>query len=215
MGILNGLEEQLWTFLESFYHSVGWLGVVIMMTIESACIPLPSEIIMPLAGQYLVGSPDNWGAIFLAGIFGALGCTIGSAIAYWVGALGGRPLVEKYGKYILIRTSHLHHADEFFAKYGEATAFFSRLIPVIRTFIAFPAGVARMNFVKCLIYTFAGSFIWSAALAWAGAMWPPREIREAMRPLDVPIAIIIVALVLFFIYRSWRSRNNREVAATS
>ena len=188
MGFLNQLEENLWAFIHTFYTSAGWLGVVVMMTIESACIPLPSEVIMPLAGQELVQRADNWIGIFQAGLFGALGCTIGSIIAYWVGALGGRPLVEKYGKYILINKHHLHTADVWFEKYGEATAFFSRLMPVIRTFISFPAGVARMNFGKFVLYTFLGSFPWSAALAWAGAVWQPRAIREALRPLCGPRA---------------------------
>jgi membrane protein DedA with SNARE-associated domain len=178
-----------------------------MMAIESACIPLPSEIIMPLAGQYLVVTGDNWWGIFLAGLFGAIGSTIGSAIAYWVGALGGRPLIEKYGKYVLINPHHLHTADRWFAKYGEATAFFSRFIPVVRTFISLPAGIARMNFGKFLLFTFLGSLPWAAGLAWAGAIWQPRAIREAMRPFDLPIAIIIVLLVVFFLVRNFRNRR--------
>ena len=106
-----------------FYHSLGWFGVVIMMTIESACIPLPSEIIMPLAGQYLVNIRQH-SRHLAAGFFGALGCTIGSIIAYWVGALGGRPIVEKYGKYILINKHHLDTGDRWFEKYGEWAVFF-------------------------------------------------------------------------------------------
>lgn len=212
MEIIRPLEEQLWTFLESFYNSVGWLGVVVMMAIESAMIPLPSEVILPLAGQYLVRSPDNWSGVMLAGLFGGLGCTIGSIIGYWIGSIGGRPILEKYGKYVLIRAHHLNLAEEWFAKYGEATAFFSRLLPVVRTFISFPAGVARMNFVRFIIYTFLGSFIWSAALAWAGAMWQPRAIREALRPFDIPIILVILALIAWFIFRSWR---NRRQAATA
>ncbi len=213
MEFLHQVEESVvWPFIENIYHGFGWLGVVIMMTIESACIPLPSEVIMPFAGQYLVGSPDNWGAILLAGLYGALGCTIGSIIAYVVGAFGGRPIVEKYGKYVLINTHHLHTADKWFEKYGEATAFFSRLVPVVRTFISFPAGVARMNFGKFVLYTFLGSFPWAAALAWAGAMWQPRAIREALRPLDVPIAIIIVLLIVWFIVRNLMNRRRNKVA---
>ncbi len=204
---MGSLENGLWDFLSSFYHTVSWFGVVVMMAIESACIPLPSEIIMPLAGQELVVRPDNWLGILEAGIFGGLGCTIGSIIAYWVGALGGRPLVEKYGKYILINKHHLHTADQWFGKYGEATAFFSRLLPVIRTFISFPAGVARMNFPKFVIFTFLGSFPWSAGLAWAGATWHPRDIREALRPLDIPIVLVILALIAWFIIRNWRNRG--------
>src|SRR5437868_1420750 len=105
---MQGLENQFWDFLQGLYQTAGWLGVVIMMTIESACIPLPSEIIMPLSGQYLV---HDWLGVLEAGFFGALGCTIGSTIAYWVGALGGRPIIEKYGNYVLIRHHHLEVAD--------------------------------------------------------------------------------------------------------
>lgn len=213
MEFLHHIEDAyVWPFIQGIYDSFSWVGVVIMMAIESCMIPLPSEVIMPLAGQYLVGSPNNWGGILLAGLFGGIGCTIGSLVAYWLGAIGGRPILEKYGKYVLIRTHHLNVAEEWFAKYGEATAFFSRLLPVVRTFISFPAGVARMNLIKFVIYTFLGSFIWSAALAWAGAMWPPRAIREALRPFDVPIVLVILALVAWFIYRSWR---NRRQAATA
>ena len=207
MELIHAIENQFWLFLESFYTTVGWLGVVIMMAIESACIPLPSEVIMPLSGQYLVVSPDNWVGIMAAGFFGALGCTIGSAIAYWVGALGGRPIIEKYGKYVFIRHHHLDVADRWFARWGEPTAFFTRLLPVVRTFISFPAGVARMNFPKFLLYTFLGSFPWSAGLAWAGAMWKPREVREILRPFDIPIILIILGVVAWFVYRSWKNRN--------
>jgi membrane protein DedA with SNARE-associated domain len=212
MEFLHGLENQLWAFLESLYTTVGWVGVVVMMAIESACIPLPSEIIMPLSGQYLVKDPGNWFALLEAGFYGALGCTIGSAIAYWVGALGGRPIIEKYGKYVLIRHHHLDVADRWFARWGEATAFFSRLVPIVRTFISFPAGVARMNFPKFLLYTFLGSFPWSLALAWAGAQWKPREVREFLRPFDIPIALVILALVAWFVYRSWRNRGKDDAA---
>jgi membrane protein DedA with SNARE-associated domain len=214
LEFLHTIENQyFWPFIDSIYNGFGWVGVVIMMAIESCMIPLPSEIIMPLAGDYLVQDPNNWGGILLAGLFGATGCTIGSIAAYWLGALGGRPLLEKYGKYVLIRMHHLHTAEQWFQKYGEATAFFSRLLPVVRTFVSFPAGVARMNFIKFCIYTFLGSFPWCVVLAWAGAMWSPRDIREALRPYDVPIVAILLALVLYFIVRSWR--NRRQTAQTA
>ena len=213
MGFIHELEENLWSFIGVLYQSTSWFGVVIMMAIESACIPLPSEVIMPLAGQELVRSGDNWLGILEAGFYGALGCTIGSIIAYWVGALGGRPLIEKYGKYVLINKHHLHTADRWFEKYGEATAFFSRLMPVVRTFISFPAGVARMNFGKFIIYTFLGSFPWSAGLAWAGATWHPRDIREALRPLDIPIILAILALIAWFVIRNWRNRKSTSPEA--
>ena len=214
MEFIHYLEDEfIWPFIEGVYHNFQWFGVVIMMAIESACIPLPSEVIMPLAGEYLIVTGDNWWGIFLAGFYGALGCTIGSIVAYWVGALGGRPIVEKYGKYLLISKHHLHTADRWFEKYGEATAFFSRLLPVVRTFISFPAGVARMNFPKFVIYTFLGSFPWSAGLAWAGAIWHPREIRETLRPFDIPIILVILALVAWFVIRNWRNRKQLKTAS--
>jgi membrane protein DedA with SNARE-associated domain len=210
MELIHAIEDQLWLFLEGLYTGGSWLLVVVLMAIESACIPLPSEIIMPLSGQYLIKTGNNWLGIMEAGFYGALGCTIGSAVAYWVGALGGRPIIEKYGKYVLIRHHHIDVADRWFARWGEATAFFSRLVPIVRTFISFPAGVARMNFPKFLVYTFLGSFPWSAGLAWAGAVWHPREVREVLRPFDIPIAIVIVALVAWFVYRSWRNRRQYD-----
>lgn len=144
---------------------VGYLGVVFLMAIESACIPLPSEIIMPFAG-YLVflGRFNLW----WTGIFGALGCVIGSLIAYWIGYSGGRRVVEKYGRYILISSHDLELADRWFNKYGELTVFFSRLLPIIRTFISLPAGIARMDFWRFLIFTFIGSLPWCLGLAYLG-----------------------------------------------
>lgn len=210
MDFIHHIEDAyIWPFIENIYQSFQWFGVVIMMAIESACIPLPSEIIMPLAGQYLIKGGGDWWGIFQAGLYGAIGCTIGSIVAYWVGAKGGRPIVEKYGKYVLINKHHLHTADKWFEKYGEATAFFSRLLPVVRTFISFPAGVARMNFTKFVIYTFLGSFPWSAGLAWAGAVWNPRDIRNALRPFDIPIILIILALIGWFIFRTLRNRRQQ------
>jgi membrane protein DedA with SNARE-associated domain len=211
LEFLHHIEDAyIWPFIQNIYESFQWIGVVIMMAIESACIPLPSEIIMPFAGAYLVKTGDNWVGILLAGFYGALGCTIGSILAYWVGAKGGRPIVEKYGKYVLINKHHLHTADRWFEKYGEATAFFSRLIPVVRTFISFPAGVSRMNFVKFVIYTFLGSFPWSAGLAWAGAVWDPRDIRNALRPFDIPIILVILALIAWFVFRTLRNRRQAK-----
>ncbi|MCL5256251.1 MAG: DedA family protein [Chloroflexi bacterium] len=215
---MAGIEVQIVDFLRNLIQSVGWVGVVVAMAIESACIPLPSEVTMPLAGWMLVRDLGlgPWNLLW-AGFYGAVGCTIGSAIAYWVGALGGRPLVERYGKYVLISTHHLETADRWFARWGQATAFFSRLLPVVRTFISFPAGVTRMNFPKFLLYSFLGSFPWSLGLAYAGYLtgehW--EDIRNAMRPFDLPIAAIIVLLIVFFIYRNLRFRGRRQLADQS
>ncbi|MGH7285754.1 MAG: DedA family protein, partial [Polyangiaceae bacterium] len=159
--------------------TLGYVGILLLMAIESACIPLPSELIMPYAGA--LSHPDVNAALssqfhvtlpvfnlFLAAIAGALGCNLGSEIAYRVGATGGRKAIEKYGKYVLMSHHELEVADRWFAKRGEIIILVARLLPVIRTFIAFPAGVARMNKTKFHIYTFVGSLPWCLALAYVG-----------------------------------------------
>ena len=152
-------------FIVATISALGYGGIVLLMAIESACIPLPSEIIMPFSG-YLVstGELNLWGVA----IAGAVGCVLGSLVAYWVGMYGGRPFIEKYGRYILLSRHDLDIADRWFAKHGEVIVFVSRLLPAIRTFIAFPAGVARMNLTRFVIYTFAGSLPWCLGLAYVG-----------------------------------------------
>jgi len=213
---MAGIEHQIVQFLQSLYNAVGWPGVVLAMAIESASIPLPSEVIMPLAGWMLVEAKGLsiahtvWG-----GFYGALGCTIGSVITYWIGALGGRPFLERYGKYVLISRHDIAMADDWFGRWGEATAFFSRLLPIVRTFISLPAGVARMNFAKFTVLTFAGSFIWSWGLTIGGYLWGSRweELRALMRPFDIPIAIALLVLLVLYIYRHFKREREYEEAA--
>jgi len=178
------------------------------MAIESACIPLPSEIIMPLAGWFLVddrGLGAQW--LLLAAFCGALGNLIGSLIAYAVGAWGGRPLLLRYGRYVLIPRHEVEQAERWFARYGDRAVLVSRVLPVVRTFISLPAGIARMNIWRFIILTFVGSFPWSLGLAWAGFVlgenW--ERIREWMRPADIPILIALAALVAWYIYRRVRT----------
>ncbi len=149
----------------SLITRTGYLGIVLLMAIESACIPLPSEVIMPFSG-YLVfkGTLVLW----LVVVAGAAGCVLGSLVAYAVGAWGGRRLVERYGKYVLVSRKDLDLADRWFREYGGAIVFVGRLLPVVRTFIAFPAGVARMPIWRFCVYTFLGSLIWCWLLAWIG-----------------------------------------------
>jgi len=174
------------------------------MAIESACIPLPSELIMPLAGWMLVkdrGLGQEW--LLLAALFGAVGNVLGSLIAYYVGAWGGRPLVAKYGKYILISHHDLDLADRWFQRWGNWAVFASRLLPVVRTFISLPAGVSRMPVWQFSIYSFLGAFPWSLGLAWAGYVlgenW--EDLRSWMRPADIPILIVVVVLAALYVYR--------------
>jgi len=163
--MLEQIVAVLATWIMGVISSLSYSGIVLLMAIESACIPLPSEIIMPFAG-FLVfkGEMTLWGVAFA----GAIGCVVGSIPAYYLGMYGGRPLVEKYGKWVLISAKDLNWADKAFAKHGEIIIFIGRLLPAVRTFIAFPAGVARMNMTKFISYTFAGSLIWCYLLALAG-----------------------------------------------
>ncbi|MGH9566654.1 MAG: DedA family protein, partial [Candidatus Angelobacter sp.] len=187
------MTEKIVTALASVIIAVissgGYFGVVLLMAIESACIPLPSEIIMPFSG-YLVYKGQL--GLFLVATAGAIGCNLGSLIAYEIGHYGGRPLVERYGSYILINRRDLELADRFFLRFGSAAVFMARLLPVVRTFIALPAGVARMPRLRFHIYTFAGSWPWCFVLAWIGMKlgehWAtdPR-LREWLHRLDLGI----------------------------
>jgi membrane protein DedA with SNARE-associated domain len=163
--MLEKIIAVLAAWIMGVISSLGYSGIVLLMAIESACIPLPSEIIMPFAG-FLVfkGEMTLWGVA----LAGAIGCVVGSIPAYYLGMYGGRPLVEKYGKWVLISHKDLNWADKAFAKHGEIIIFIGRLLPAVRTFIAFPAGVARMNMPKFVVYTFVGSLIWCYLLALAG-----------------------------------------------
>ncbi len=186
------------------------------MAVESAGIPVPSEIIMPLAGWFLVQDKGHGlGYVLLAGVLGGLGNTLGSIVAYWIGDYGGRPLLERYGRYVLITRHDLDRADRFFELRGPLAVFVSRVLPVVRTYISFPAGIARMRFGLFVALTFAGSFIWSLALAWAGYLlgkdW--EKIRNVMRPFDYPIAAVIVLAIAWFIWR--HIRHGRQAEPTS
>ena len=181
-----------------------WPGVVVLMAIESACVPLPSEIIMPLAGWILVQSQGLGPQyVLLAGAYGALGCLLGSVVAYAVGAWGGRPFLNKYGKYILINRHDLDVADRWFNHRGSLSIFVSRLLPIVRTFISLPAGVARMNYPKFLIYTFIGSFIWCTGLAYGGYVFGEHweEIRAMIDPAVPVIIALLIVLFCLYIYR--------------
>lgn len=195
--------EILSGFIVATISLLGYSGIVLLMAIESACIPLPSEIIMPFSG-YLVstGQMNLW----LVGIAGAVGCVLGSLVAYWVGSKGGRPLIEKYGRYVLVSRHDLDMADRWFANHGEIIVFVSRLLPAIRTFIAFPAGVARMNLTRFVIYTFAGSLPWCLGLAYIGQKlgekWNQDDtLRTWFHRFDFLIGIVGVLLAGWWIWR--------------
>ncbi len=201
---MEQLEQQLLEWVTQIFNAFSWPGVVGLMAIESAGIPFPSEIIMPVSGWILVKNAGHSASfVLVAAFYGALGNLIGSVVAYWVAAKGGLPLLKRYGKYLLITGHDLDRAHRWFAKYGDWAIFFSRLLPVVRTFISFPAGVARMNIYKFIIYTFVGSYLWSLGLAFGGyklgEQWD--KIRDVMRPFDIPILIAFFLLLLLYIRR--------------
>ena len=203
--MVTAILEFLAHFIISVISSTGYVGIVLLMAIESACIPLPSEVIMPFSG-YLV-SVGRFKLAWVA-VAGALGCNLGSFVAYYVGSLGGRPLVEKYGRYVLITRHDLALADRFFARYGDWAVFIARLLPVIRTFIALPAGIARMNVLRFHLYTFLGSLPWCWVLAYAGLKLGERwtTLREYFHRFDTVIGILIVLGAVWFIHNRWKNR---------
>jgi membrane protein DedA with SNARE-associated domain len=201
--MVGKIIEILTVFIVATISTLGYLGIVLLMAIESACIPLPSEIIMPFSGYLVYTGRFN---LWWVGVAGAVGCVLGSMVAYWVGMYGGRPLIEKYGRYVLVSHHDLDLADRWFAKYGEAIVFISRLLPVIRTFIAFPAGVARMNVPRFIIYTFAGSLPWCLGLAYVGQIlgeqWDKNPtLKSWFHRFDFVIGIVIVLAAAWWIWR--------------
>lgn len=195
----------LFTFIHGTITSTGYIGIALLMAIESACIPLPSELIMPFAG-YLVyeGSMNLW----WVATAGAIGCNLGSLVAYEIGRYGGRPLVERYGRWILLGSPELDWADRFFARWGYLAVFFARLMPVVRTFIALPAGIARMPRGRFHIYTFLGSWPWCLALAWFGMKlgenW--RTLGKYFHKFDAVILIVLVGGLAVFVWKHWQNR---------
>jgi len=198
--------ELLSAFIVATISTLGYGGIVLLMAIESACIPLPSEIIMPFSG-YLVytGELNLW----IVSVAGAVGCVLGSLVAYSAGMYGGRPFIEKYGRYVLISHHDLDLADRWFNRFGEVIVFASRLLPVIRTFIAFPAGVARMNLKKFVIYTFIGSLPWCLGLAYVGQklgeQWDTNPtLKTLFHRFDFVIGIAIVLAAVWWVWRHLR-----------
>jgi len=201
---VEALEHQLVSFLTELLQTINWFGVVVIMAVESANIPIPSEVTMPLSGWMLVQARglSAWQAIWQGGLWGAVGCTLGSVFSYFLGAWGGRPLVKRYGRYIMVHEEDLERADRWFARWGDWAALVSRLLPIVRTFISFPAGVTRMNLARFTLFSFAGSFIWCGLLTWGGyhlgEHW--EELRAIMRPFDIPIALVILAALGYYVY---------------
>ncbi len=202
-------------FIVAAISAGGYAGIVFLMAIESACIPLPSEIIMPFAG-YLVYRGEL--GLFGVSLAGAFGCVVGSLVAYAVGARGGRPAIERWGRWVLLSPHELELADRWFARWGRATVFWARLLPVVRTFIALPAGIARMELWPFVWLTFAGSLPWCWALAYAGVRLAENwaRVRETLHGLDVAVAGLVAlgfALAIWHRIRALRAAPRRHPPA--
>jgi len=205
--MLHEIVNHIAQWIISVERVAGFWGVGFLMAIESACIPLPSEVIMPFAGYMVsLGTMSLWEVT----IAGAAGCVVGSIVAYYAGMLGGRPFAEKYGRFILLNPHDLEIADGLFKKYGEIITFVSRLLPIVRTFIAFPAGMARMNIWRFCLYTFVGSLPWCYFLAWLGKKlgdnWPSLESR--FHQIHLVIGVLFVLGAAFWIRHHLMYKKN-------
>jgi membrane protein DedA with SNARE-associated domain len=189
-----------------------YLGIMFLMALESACMPVPSEIVMPFSGYLVVrdGEMSMLGVV----LAGSVGCTIGSIGAYIVGFYAGRPLIVRYGKYILLNEKHLVTAEKWFEKWGDKATFIARLLPVIRTVISLPAGIAKMDFRKFVFYSFVGSVPWTFMLAyvgyWLGPEW--ESIKGVFRGLDVVVVLAVVMVIVWYIYRLRKKHSKPEPA---
>jgi membrane protein DedA with SNARE-associated domain len=223
--LLTHLTDSLTTLITNLYVTTGLVGILLAMAIESCCIPLPSEIVMPLAGIMVYNHKILSGlnpvlSIVLVALAGAIGCLIGSIVAYWIGYRGGRPLMLKYGRYVLISQHDADKADRYFQRWGSATVFFSRLLPVVRTYISLPAGIAETPFAKFCIYTVLGSFPWCLILAFAGYELGKvggslSTLGSVFHGLDIVVLIAVVVLVALYIGRHIRNdrKARKELAA--
>jgi membrane protein DedA with SNARE-associated domain len=195
----------LFTFISSLIAATGYGGIVILMAIESACIPLPSELIMPFAG-YLVYTGSM--KLLWVATAGAIGCNLGSLVAYEIGYYGGRPLVERYGRWVLMGRRELDWADRFFSRWGYLAVFVARMLPVVRTFIALPAGIARMPRLRFHLYTFLGSWPWCFLLAWIGMKmgenW--RNLGKYLHKFDAVIIVLLAVGIIWFVRSHWKNR---------
>jgi membrane protein DedA with SNARE-associated domain len=207
---LDSVVNALAGFITATISVLGYPGVVLLMALESACLPVPSEIVMPFSG-YLASTGRF--DLLLVVTAGAVGCNIGSTVAYLIGATGGRRLVEKWGRYIFLTKGELDRMEGYFARYGSATIFLARVLPMIPAFISFPAGIARMPFWKFQLYTFAGTWLWCGALALAGlelgkAWASSPALNHALHAFDWVVVVAAIAAVAWFTRRFWK--KNRD-----
>lgn len=204
-----GITELIIEYITGFIDKSGYISVCILMTLESMVAPVPSEAVMPFAGFLISDGRFTFtGVIF----FSTLGSIIGSILSYYIGAFGGKPFIDKFGKYFLLNIHHLRMTERFFNKYGQITIFICRFIPIVRHLISIPAGAGRMNLMRFSIYTIIGAGMWNAFLTYVGYAlrqnW--KEVSRYSHVADIVILIIIIAAILFFIYKYFRKRMKNK-----
>ena len=202
------MSAKIFAALVGLIVSTGYAGVLVLMAIQSACVPLPSEVIMPVAGYALAHGQMQ---LILLATIGSIGANLGSIPAYWVGAKGGRPAIERFGKYVLLSGRDLDLAERFFTKYGSITVLVGRLLPIVRTFIALPAGIAKMNQVRFHVYTFIGSWPWCYVLALIGMRLGAKfdtdpRFKAAFSRFHLGVEAVIVLGVVWFVSSHWKNR---------
>ena len=211
------MSEKIIAILVAFISAGGYAGVALLMAIQSACIPIPSEVIMPFAGYALAHS--QWQLIILATV-ASLASNLGSIPAYWVGAKGGRPMIERFGRYLLLSKRDLDMADHFFGRFGSITVLIGRMLPIVRTFIAFPAGVAKMNQFRFHLYTFIGSWPWCYALAYVGMKLGARfqtdpRFKAFFDKFHHGVELILLLGVVWFVWTHWKNRMGKSEPETA
>ena len=204
---MQSIVHTVTSWITASISSLGYSGIVVLMAIGCACVPLPSEIVMAYGGYLVFKDPARFD-VWLMGLAGTVGCVLGSVVAYWAGKYGGRPFVERYGRYILIRHKDLDRADAFFARHGDTAVFVSRLLPIVRAYISFPAGISETRFGRFVIYTFLGSLPWCLGFAWLGKIlggqWETK-LRPYFHRADAVIAAAILILIALYIYHHVKS----------
>jgi membrane protein DedA with SNARE-associated domain len=202
------ITEILANFFSNVIYEVGYVGVMILMAMESMIFPVPSEAVMPFTGFLIYEEKFSWIGVFIFSTFGSI---IGSSISYLIGLYGGRMFILKYGKYFLLEREHLEITENFFRKYGEITILISRFIPVIRHLISIPAGMAKMNFIKFIIFTTIGASAWNMFLAYIGYIlksnW--KEIMKYSKILDFIIILLILFILGYFLYKQLRQKRDK------
>jgi len=211
------MSEKIIAILVAFISAGGYAGVALLMAIQSACIPIPSEVIMPFAGYALAHS--QWQLIILATV-ASLASNLGSIPAYWIGARGGRPMIERFGRYLLLSKRDLDMADHFFGRFGSITVLIGRMLPIVRTFIAFPAGVAKMNQFRFHLYTFIGSWPWCYALAYVGMKLGARfqtdpRFKAFFDKFHHGVELILLLGVVLFVWTHWKNRMGKSAPETA